>query len=160
MIIAHEITHAFDDNGAKFDEKGNMTNWWTKEDYDNFKKKQQEVIKYYNKYEVMKGFYINGKKTVNENIADLGAVSCISEIAKNKKATSKEIKEMYTSFAKLWASNSKEEYITMLLLQDTHSPNKYRVNATLSSTELFYKTYNINSLNKMYISKQNRVKVW
>ena len=67
---------------------------------------------------------------------------------------------MYTSFAKLWASNSKEEYITMLLLQDTHSPNKYRVNATLSSTELFYKTYNINSLNKMYISKQNRVKVW
>ena len=160
MIIAHEITHAFDSNGAKFDEYGNLSNWWTKEDYKKFKMKKKQVIKYYDKYEVLKGININGKKTVNENIADLGAVSCISNIAIDKKATTKEIKEMYTSFAKLWVEISKEEYINLLLLQDTHSPTKYRVNATLSSTDLFYKTYNITSFNKMYISPKNRVKVW
>ncbi len=160
MIIAHEITHAFDSNGSKFDENGNMSNWWTKEDDENYEKKKKQVIKYYNKYEVLKGSNINGKKTVNENIADLGAVSCISNIAKEKRATDKEIKEMYTSFAKLWASKSTPEYETMLLLQDTHSPAKYRVNATLSSTDLFYKTYNINFLNEMYIDKDNRVKIW
>ena len=160
MIIAHEITHAFDSNGAKFDEYGNLSNWWTKEDYKKFKMKKKQVIKYYDKYEVLKGININGKKTVNENIADLGAVSCISNIAIDKKATTKEIKEMYTSFAKLWVEISKEKYINLLLLQDTHSPTKYRVNATLSSTDLFYKTYNITSFNKMYISPQSRVKVW
>ena len=160
MIIAHEITHAFDSNGAKFDEYGNLSNWWTDEDYKKFKMKKKQVIRYYDKYEVLKGTNINGKKTVNENIADLGAVSCISNIAINKKATTKEIKEMYTSFAKLWVEISKEEYINLLLLQDTHSPAKYRVNATLSSTDLFYKTYNITSFNKMYISPKKRVKVW
>ncbi|MBQ6495169.1 MAG: M13 family metallopeptidase [Bacilli bacterium] len=160
MIIAHEITHAFDYNGSKFDDKGNINNWWQEEDYNIFKKKQQDVIKYYNKYEVVKGSYINGRKTVNENIADLGAVSCISGIAESKKAKKEEIKHMYKSLANLWASIEKEEYKELLLLQDNHSPSKYRVNGTLSSTELFYKTYNINSFNKMYISPKKRVKVW
>ena len=160
MILAHEITHAFDSNGSKFDEKGNINNWWKKEDYKNFEKKQKEVIKYYNKYEVIKGSFIDGKKTVNENIADLGAVSCISNIAKIKKASTKEIKDMYQALAKLWLSVDKDEYIELLLLQDTHSPSKYRVNATLSSTDLFYKVYSIDSYNKMYIPNKERVKVW
>lgn len=160
MIIAHEITHALDTNGAKFDEKGNLNNWWKEVDYKNFKKKQKKVIKYYNKYEVIKGSYIDGKKTVNENIADLGAVSCISGIAESKKASNKEIKEMYKSFAQLWLSIDKEEYQELLLLQDNHSPSKFRVNSTLSSTNLFYKTYKIKKINKMYISKKDRVKVW
>ena len=160
MIIAHEITHAFDSNGSKFDEKGNISNWWTNKDLNNYKKLQKKVINYYNKYEVINGIHINGRKTVNENIADLGAISCISNIASSKHATNNELKKMYTSLAKMWATISTPEYESMLLLQDTHSPNKYRVNAPLSSTELFYKTYNINILNKMYIPKKDRVKVW
>ena len=160
MIIAHEITHAFDSNGSKFDEKGNISNWWTNKDLNNYKKLQKKVINYYNKYEVINGIHINGRRTVNENIADLGAISCISNIASSKHATNNELKKMYTSLAKMWVTISTPEYESMLLLQDTHSPNKYRVNAPLSSTELFYKTYNINILNKMYIPKKDRVKVW
>ena len=160
MIIAHEITHAFDENGRKFDSSGNISNWWKDIDLNNYKKIQKKVINYYNKYEVSNGNYINGKRTVNENIADLGAISCISNIAKSKNATSKDIKTMYSSLAKMWASISNKEYENMLLLQDTHSPSKYRVNATLSSTELFYKTYNITILDKMYIPTNDRVKVW
>ena len=160
MIIAHEITHAFDSNGSKFNEYGDIFNWWTEKDLENYKKLQKKVINYYNKYEVIDGEHINGKRTVNENIADLGAISCISNIAISKKASTKDIKKMYSSLAKMWASTSNREYEKIILLQDTHSPSKYRVNATLSSTDLFYKTYNINFFNKMYISKNKRVKVW
>ena len=160
MIIAHEITHAFDYNGSKFDKSGNMNNWWTKKDKNKFNKLKKKVINYYNKYEVLDGEYLNGTKTVNENIADLGAVSCISNLAVSKKASTIELKAMYKSLAKLWFNKSNKEYQKMLLLQDNHSPAKYRVNATLSSTDIFYKTYNITIFNKMYISKKDRIKVW
>ena len=160
MIIAHEITHAFDANGSKFDEVGNMNNWWTKKDKDNFNSLTKKVINYYNKYEVIDGEHINGSKTVNENIADLGAVSCISNLAISKKASTKDMKDMYKSLAKLWFNKSNKEYQKLLLLQDTHSPAKYRVNATLSSTDIFYKVYNITNFNKMYIPKKDRIKVW
>ncbi|MEE3343119.1 MAG: M13 family metallopeptidase [Bacilli bacterium] len=160
MIIAHEITHAFDDNGSKFDELGNMNNWWTTKDRTNFNRLKKKTINYYNKYEVLDGTHINGKKTVNENIADLGAISCITNLALSKKATSKDLKEMYKSLAKLWFEKTNKEYQKLLLLQDTHSPAKYRVNATLSSTEEFYKIYNINIFNKMYIPQNKRIKIW
>ena len=160
MIIAHEVTHAFDANGSKFDEKGNLFNWWTDKDKEEYKKLQKEVIEYYNKYEVISGNYIDGELTLSENIADLGAVACISGIAKEKKATEKEIKSMYESFASLWAEKSRKEYTKMLLLVDTHSPNKYRVNATLSSTDLFYEVYNVSKNNEMYIKEEERLRIW
>lgn len=160
MIIAHEVTHAFDANGSKFDEKGNLFNWWTDKDKEEYQKLQKEVIEYYNKYEVISGNYIDGELTLSENIADLGAVACISGIAKEKKATEKEIKSMYESFASLWAEKSRKEYTKMLLLVDTHSPNKYRVNATLSSTDLFYEVYNVSKNNEMYIKEEERLRIW
>lgn len=160
MIIAHEITHAFDSNGSKFDENGNLLNWWTEEDNKNYKKLQDKVINYYNKYEVISGNYINGELTVNENIADLGAVACISGIAEEKNATTKEFKDMYESFASLWIEKSTDEYRKMLLLVDTHSPAKYRVNATLASTDKFYEVYNISKNNPMYIRKEERLEIW
>ena len=160
MIIAHEVTHAFDANGSKFDELGNLVNWWTDEDRSNYEKVQKEVIDYYNKYEVISGNYINGELTLSENIADLGAVSCISGIVKEKKASSQEIRSMYASFASLWAEKSREEYTKLLLLIDTHAPNKYRVNATLSSTDLFYEVYNVSKDNEMYIPEDERLRVW
>ncbi len=160
MVIAHEITHAFDSNGAKFDENGNLSNWWTEEDYQEFNNLKEDVVEYYNKYEVLDGLYINGELTVDENIADLGSLSCISSLAISKGATKEELQEMYTSFANMWASLYTEDYQEILLLQDNHSPNKYRVNATLSSTEAFYEAYDLNIFDKMYIPKDNRVKVW
>ncbi|MBR3162282.1 MAG: M13 family metallopeptidase [Bacilli bacterium] len=160
MIVAHEITHAFDSNGKEFDKEGNMNNWWTNNDNKKFNKIRKKVIKYYNRYEVLDGIHINGKKTVNENIADLGAISCITNLALYKKATSKDLKDMYKSLAKLWFEKSNKEYQKLLLLQDSHSPAKYRVNATLSSTDEFYKVYNITPFDKMYISPKKRLKIW
>ena len=160
MIIAHEITHAFDSNGAKFDEHGNLVEWWNKEDKENYQRLQKQIISYYDKYEVIAGNYINGSLTVDENIADLGAVNCISNLAKSKNATTTDLKAMYKSFANLWVEKSNEEYQKILLLVDTHSPAKYRVNATLSSTDIFYEVYNVSKTNPMYISKDKRVHIW
>jgi putative endopeptidase len=160
MVIAHEITHAFDSNGSKFDEFGNLSNWWTKKDYNNFQKLQQKVIKYYNKYEVLDGLYIDGKATVNENIADLGSISCITNLALNRNATTRDLKQMYKSLSNMWATTTTEEYQKLLLLQDNHAPAKYRVNATLSSTNTFYKVYNITKSNDMYIPEKQRITVW
>lgn len=158
-IIAHEITHAFDNNGALFDEKGNLNNWWTERDYKEFEKLQEQVIKYYNQYKI-NGKAVNGKKTVSENIADLGAVSCIVDIAKSKGATDEELKEVFEAYANIWASKSTEEYTKLLLIMDTHSPDKVRVNAVLSSIEEFYKVYDITENYEMYKSKETRANVW
>lgn len=154
MVIAHEITHAFDNNGALFDEKGNMNDWWTEDDYNNFEKLQEDVINYYNEYKV------NGKQTVGENIADLGAVSCIIDIAKSKGATQDELKQLFEAYASIWASKSTDEYARMLLMNDTHSPDKIRVNAVLSSIDEFYEVYNITEETEMYKNKNDRLKVW
>lgn len=158
-IIAHEITHAFDNNGALFDEKGNMNNWWTDEDYKSFEELQEQVIEYYNEYKI-NGKSVNGKQTVSENIADLGAVSCIVDIADSKGATKEEFKELFEAYANIWASKSTEEYTKLLMIMDTHSPDKIRVNAVLSSIDEFYNVYDIKENNKMFKIIENRVKVW
>ena len=159
MIIAHEITHAFDDTGALFDEKGNLNNWWQESDYEEFEKLQNEVIVYYDDY-LVEGKKVNGTKTVGENIADLGAMSCIVDVAKNKGASDEELKEMFEAFANIWASKSTEEYIRLLINMDSHAPDKIRVNAVLSSIDEFYRLYNIKESDEMYKPEEERVKVW
>lgn len=160
MIIAHEITHALDSNGAKFDEKGNMNNWWTDKDLKKFNELTESVADYYSSYKVINGLYVNGKKTLGENIADLGALNAITNIAESKKATDKDYKIMYESFAKLWLNKSTDTYAKLILKMDNHSPAKIRVNATLSSTDKFYEVYNIKSNDKMYKSEKERVSIW
>ena len=159
MIIAHEITHAFDDTGALFDENGNLNNWWTEKDFEEFEKLQNKVIAYYDEY-LYENKKVNGTNTVGENIADLGAVSCIIDVAKNKGATDEELKEMLVAFANIWASKSTDEYVSMLINMDTHAPDKVRVNAVLSSIEEFYRLYNIEESDEMYKLKEDRIKVW
>ncbi len=160
MVLAHEVTHAFDANGSQFDSDGNWSNWWSEEDRDRFEELKERVVSYYNEYEVLPGKYIDGALTVNENIADLGAVACIVDIAREKGASNEDFKRMFGSFASLWASQEKEEYKRMLLLQDTHSPNKFRVNAVLSSIPEFYSVYGVRWWNDMYVRKEDRVFVW
>lgn len=160
MILAHEVTHGFDENGSQFDENGNLNDWWSKKDKKIFEQLKKEVSLYYSHYEVLDGKYINGEKTVNENIADLGAVACISEMASDKGAGEEEIKEMFSSFAGIWASHESEEYMELLLLQDVHAPNQFRVNAVLSSNDDFYQVYHVYPWDDMWISKDKRVSVW
>ncbi len=158
-IIAHEITHAFDNNGALFDEKGNMNNWWQEEDYKKFEELQKEVIGYYDEYKI-DGKAVNGKQTVGENIADLGGVSCIVDIAVRNGATKEELKEMFKAYANIWASKSTGEYTKLLLIMDVHSPDKVRVNAVLSSIDEFYNTFDIKEDDGMYKEGEERLKVW
>lgn len=160
MILAHEITHGFDGNGSQFDLNGNLHLWWQEEDFEAFSKLQKKVIDYYSQYEVLKGKYINGEKTVNENIADLGALSCIVGIAREKGASNQEIRQMFTSFAEMWVSQESDAYMELVLLQDVHAPNKYRVNAVLSSMDDFYEVYGVHWWNDMSILQQNRIHVW
>jgi len=160
MVIAHEITHAFDNNGALFDKDGNLNNWWSDEDYKNFEQKQKSIIDYYSKYEVINGLYVNGELTVSENIADLGAVNCVVSIANSKNATNEDYKELFESYANLWASEYVDSVRKMLLLSDTHSPDKIRVNAVLSSIDKFYEIYNISKRDNMYVQINKRVNVW
>ena len=160
MIIAHEVTHGFDYNGSLFDEKGNMYNWWNDEDRNNYTKLKEAVSSYYSDIEVLDGKYIDGQKTVNENIADMGALKIISGIAIDRGANSDELKKMYSSFARFWKCQVNDSYAKLLLLNDSHSPNKFRVNAVLSVTKEFYDVYNIYPWNDMYVSKDKMVSVW
>lgn len=159
MIIAHEITHAFDNSGSKFDEVGNRTDWWSENDYQEFEKLQKDIIDYYSKYEVL-GINVDGKATVGENIADLGAMNAIVEVAKKKGASDEEFKKMFSSYASLWASEYIDSYQKLLLLSDTHSPDKIRVNAVLSSCDTFYDVYDISKKDLMYVDENNRVGIW
>lgn len=157
LIIAHEITHAFDNNGALYDEEGNFNQWWTKEDYENFNNLSKNIIEYYDQFEVLPGNKVNGKLTLSENIADLGAMSCITELAGEDK---KGLEKLFKNYANIWAMKENEKYTLLKLNTDTHAPDKIRVNAVLSSNDKFYNVYNIKETDKMYISPEKRVGVW
>lgn len=155
-VIAHEITHAFDSNGAMFDENGNYVNWWQQSDMDNFTKLTSKVVDYYNGFE-MENNKINGKLTLSENIADLGAVSCITEYAKNNNY---DLKKVYSSYGRMWAEKIRPEALINQILTDVHSPAKIRVNAVLSATDDFYEAYNIKEGDGMFKTKESRPAVW
>ena len=133
-VIGHEITHAFDTSGSQYDEKGNLRDWWTAQDKQHFRELAQKVIDYYDTMEV-NGIQVNGTLSVTENIADLGGVSCITEIAREK---GYDLKELYHAYGVIWATKYRDEYLSYIMTNDTHSPGITRVNAVLSATCLLY----------------------
>ena len=155
-IIAHEITHAFDNNGAKFDTDGNFANWWQESDFQKFNELTKKVIAYYNTYEI-KGYQINGILTLSENIADLGAVSCITEYALKK---GYDLSKVYTAYGKIWATKKTDASEISAILNDTHSPAKIRVNAVLSAIDKFYEVFDIQIGNGMYKAPEERPSIW
>lgn len=156
-IIAHEITHAFDSNGSKFDEFGNIgQSWWTEADLTAYNERQQKTINYYNGYKI-NNMNVNGTLTLSENIADLGAVSCITEYAKNNNYN---LQALYTAYGKLWATKIRPEALEAQLLLDVHSPAKIRVNAVLSATDDFYTAFDIKETDGMYKPKEERPSIW
>lgn len=160
FIIAHEISHAFDNNGSKFDENGMLNNWYTEPSNKKYNEIQKKVIEYYNNYEVIHNISNNGKRTIGENIADLGAMECITNILINNNAKTEDYQKVYESFAKIWANNYSKSTKVMQSLIDTHSINEIRVNSVLSSTNKFYEIYKIDSNDLMYIDQEKRVNIW
>lgn len=160
FIIAHEISHAFDNNGSKFDENGLLSNWYTTSSQEKYQEIQNKVIDYYNNYEIIHNVSNNGTRTIGENIADLGAMECITNILIKNNANKKDYQTTYESFAKVWANNYSKSTKVLQSLIDTHSPNEIRVNGILSSTKKFYETYKIDSKDLMYIEPEKRVNIW
>lgn len=158
-VIAHEISHAFDNQGSKFDENGKYNDWWTVEDRANYEKLEKKIEDYFSKYEV-EGFKVDGHQTVGENIADLAGMKSIITIMEKKGATREDFKNFFEAYADLWATKSTKEGIENQILEDPHSPNIIRVNGVLSSMDKFYEVYDIKEGDKMFIPKEERVGLW
>lgn len=156
FVIAHEISHAFDSSGALYDEYGNYNVWWTDEELEEYQRMSQSIVEYYNNYEMI-GVKVNGELTLMENIADLGAMTCITSIIGDDE---KALDEAFGQMTYNWASEDTTSFMMYLLNTDTHSPNKVRVNAVLSSCDAFYKIYDIKETDGMYVAPEDRVGIW
>ncbi len=155
-VMAHEITHSFDSGGAQYDEQGRLHNWWTDQDYAEFKKRQANVIKFYDRYVLTDGTRLNGTQTLTENIADLGALSCVTEIVGQKP---EELRRLYTNYAVIWQSKESDASLRFALT-DVHSLDYVRVNAVLSSTDGFYEAFGVQPGDGMYVAPEERAKIW
>ena len=155
--IGHEISHAFDNNGAKFDENGNLFNWWAKEDFEEFDKLTQNMIKQFDgiKYH---GGTVNGTLVVSENIADNGGMAVTLEILSKQKNA--DYKSYFINWARIWRKKSTESYINLLLTGDVHSPAELRANMPPKNFDEWYKTFDIKQGDKMYLSKEERINIW
>lgn len=157
VVIGHEISHAFDTNGSHFNEKGNMTDWWNKKDYEEFEKRTKAVIDSFDGLEYM-GNKVNGNLTVSENIADLGGLSVSLEQIKTENGYN--LKEYFENYAKIWRSKVRPEFAQIITSTDPHAPNIWRVNAQLPNFDDFYKTYGIKEGDKMWKSPNKRLSIW
>lgn len=155
-IIAHEITHAFDSSGSQYDAEGNLRDWWTVEDAEQFDALSQQVIDYYGALEV-DGIAVDGELTLTENIADLGAVACITQVAQQR---GYDLQKVYAAYATLWAEELRPEFQAELMATDTHSLGEIRTNAVLSATDEFYEAFDIQESDGMYVAPEDRPHIW
>ena len=167
-VIGHEMTHGFDDQGRQFDATGNMRDWWTKQDEENFNKKAELIVEQYDSFTPVDTLHINGKLTLGENIADLGGVN-ISFNAFEKTKQYKENKPIdgftpaqrfFLSYANVWKTKAREQMARMLLQVDPHSPGKYRVIGPLSNTPAFWKAFDVKPGQPMMNPKDKLPKIW
>lgn len=156
-VIAHEISHAFDNNGAHFDELGNLHNWWTKHDLEYFNKLSQKMIEEFDGLKTPAG-NVNGKLVVSENIADAGGLSCALEAAKNESDV--DLKSFFYNWARVWCMKSSLERQKLLLAIDVHAPHELRANIQPQNLGDFYKTFNIQPEDGMYLEPSKRVNIW
>lgn len=157
-VIAHEITHAFDNNGAKFDENGNAADWWTEEDYAEFEKRCEKMVYFYDRQEGIPGVPMNGRQTLSENVADQGAVQCITEVV--SQLENPDYTKLYHSMAKAWASTKTREYAKYAAGVDVHSEDKLRVNRVVVNCDEFYEAFGITEKDGMWVAPVERIKIW
>ena len=157
MVIGHEITHAFDAAGSLYDEKGNYHVWWTEEEYRKFNELKQEIVDYYDGFELTEGLYVNGTLTLSENIADLGGLSCMCELCGHDQEA---LKIMFENYANCWALKQTRDTMINYLNNDVHAPGKIRVNAVVSSMDDFFDAFKVREGDGMYVAPENRVGIW
>lgn len=158
IVIAHEITHAFDNNGAKYDENGNAADWWTAEDYAQFNALCGKVAAYYDGAEAAPGLCTNGAQTLSENIADLGGISCA--VTAMERLEAPDYDRFFQNIMRCWTASYTRPYLEMLTQLDVHSPEKIRANRMAASQDVFYETYGIEEGDGMYAAPEDRAKIW
>ena len=168
MVIGHEITHTFDDQGAQYDKNGNLKNWWTKEDYAQFKSRIQQVINLYNTYTVLGDLHINGAMTVGENTADIAGLAVAYDAFKMTEQGKGNTKidgytpdqRFFISLAKIWRVKMKDEFLRLWINNNPHSPPNWRVNGPLMNTTPFYNAFNVKPGDKMFLPEKDRITIW
>lgn len=168
MVIGHEMTHAFDDQGAQYDKEGNLKNWWAPDDSAKFVAKSQKVIDEYAKFTVLDTLHVNGELTTGENMADIGGIAIAFDAFKmtaqgkgNEKIDGfTPDQRFFLSFAQIWRSKQKEQRIRQRINTDPHSPPIWRVNAPLMNFTPFYTAFNVKPGDKMYKPESERIKIW
>ena len=156
-VIGHEISHAFDSNGAKCDELGNLNNWWTKADERKFNKKVKAMIAQFDGIELPWGT-VNGKFTVSENIADNGGMAVTLDIMSHSEGVSFE--EYFTNWARVWCQKAKPEYQALLLQVDVHGPSYLRANMPPRNFPEWYAAFGVKKTDGMYLAPSKRVVIW
>ncbi|MBS1729336.1 MAG: M13 family metallopeptidase [Bacteroidetes bacterium] len=166
--IGHEITHGFDDEGRQYDAQGNLKNWWSKQDEENFNARAKRMIDQFSGYMPVDSMHINGKATLGENIADLGGIVLgwdafkKTDQYKNNQpiAGLSPSQRFFLGYALGWLGHTRDESLRSSLLTDVHSPAKFRVNGPFSDVDAFYETFHVMPNNKMYIPDSLRVRIW
>lgn len=167
-VIGHEMTHGFDDQGSQYDKKGNMKEWWSPADVTKFKAKTTGIAKQYDQYTVLNNLHVNGNLTMGENIADNGGVAIAYQAFRNTPEGKSDKKidgftpdqRFFLSFAQIYRIKYTEAGTRMLIGVDPHSPEKYRVNGSVSNTDAWYKAFDIKPGDKMYKPASERVQIW
>jgi putative endopeptidase len=169
MVIGHEMTHAFDDQGAQYDKDGNVKNWWTKEDYEKFRAKTKRVIDLYSSFTVLDTVHIKGALTVGENAADNGGILIAYDAFKmtpeGQDSTSKidgftPDQRFCLSIARIWRVKTRDAFLRMYVNTNPHSPAMWRVNGPLMSFAPFYKAFNVQPSDSNYRPEDQRIKIW
>ncbi len=168
MVIGHEITHSFDDQGAQFDKDGNVKSWWTKDDYAKFKAKTQKVIDLYNSFVVLDTVHVKGAMTVGENAADVGGVSIAYDAFKLTKEGQDTTKiggytpdqRFFISVAHIWRVKMKNEFLRLWINNNPHSPPMWRVNGPLMNNPHFYTAFSVKQGDTMYLPEEKRIHIW
>lgn len=168
MVIGHEMTHGFDDQGSQYDKDGNLKTWWTQQDSLKFRAKVNKVIKLYNTFTILDTVHVNGSLTTGENIADLGGIAIAYDAFKMTKQGQDTIRidgltpdqRFFVSFGQIWREKIKPETQRFLINVDPHSPALYRVNGPLENFPPFYSAFKVKPGNKMYRPDSARIKIW
>lgn len=168
MVIGHELTHAFDDQGAQFDKDGNVKNWWTDEDYTKFKAKTQLMIDRYNSFTVLDSLHIKGALTVGENTADNGGIAIAYDAFKLTEQGKGDVKiqgftpdqRFFLSIARIWRVKTRDAYLSNYIKTNPHSPPIWRVNGPLMNFDPFYEAFNVQPGEQNYKTDEERIKIW
>ena len=155
-VIGHEISHAFDNNGAHFDENGNLADWWTKEDFEAFDRLTKDMISQWDGIEYHGG-KVNGELVVSENIADNGGMAVTVDIMHQ---CTGDFEKYFINWAKVWCQKAREEYIQLLLVNDVHSPAELRANIQVRNFPEWYEAFGVKEGDEMYIAPEKRIIIW